>query len=591
MGHLKTKNQSYKIESCAKNMPLTKVEIRRGAYYDSIVLMELQASLKSLPGIINAGVMMGLAANKELLKRNGLLTKEAEAAQPDDLIISIQGDGDASAKAALAEVDNLFSHRRSSVQQDYLPKSIEAAVKMLPNAAWVLISVAGYYAAGVAREALRFKKNVFLYSDNLTLEDEISLKKEASGQGLMIMGPDCGTAIINGIGFGFANHVRRGPIGLVGASGTGLQQVTARIHQLGSGITHAIGTGGRDISRDVEGVTARQGLDLLQRDLDTKVIILISKPPAQEVATLLLQEARITNKPVVVNFIGYPLFAATEKGDNLHFTSSLDETAELAVKLANASEDSTSGEKSQPDPLGEKQLFLRGLFSGGTLAHECLLILQNYLPVIYSNIPLKKEYTLSDSLVSQGNTIIDMGEDEFTVGRPHPMLDNSLRVERLKREANDPAVGIILMDVVLGYGAHPDPANELAPAISEARAFAKETGRELEIVVVVVGTDEDPQGIASQIKRLQAAGARVETSTRVVGAYVGQRLQLSGKIKQLPAVDLAVLKQSIEVINVGLESFAASVSAQNAVVVHVDWRPPAGGNEKLISILERMKKK
>jgi FdrA protein len=462
---------------------------------------------------------------------------------------------------------------------------------MLPGAAWVLISVAGHYAAGVAREALRFKKNVFLYSDNLTLEDEISLKKEASEQGLMIMGPDCGTAIINGIGFGFANYVRRGSIGLVGASGTGLQQVTARIHQLGSGITHALGTGGRDLSGDVKGVTARQCLDLLQRDLATKVIVLISKPPAREVASLLLQDARMTNKPVVVNFIGYPSFASPQEGDNLFFTSSLDETAELAVKLAVSSEDSTPGEESQPGSSGEERLCLRGLFSGGTLAHESLLILQNYLPVIYSNIPLKKEHKLSDSRVSQGNTIIDMGEDEFTVGRPHPMLDYSLRIERLKQEADDPAVVVILMDVVLGYGAHPDPADELAPAISGARAAAIDTGRELEIVVVVVGTDEDPQDIVSQIERLQAAGARVETSTSAAAAYAGQRLQVSNKIKQPPAVDPAVLNQPVEVINVGLESFAASISAQNAAVVHLDWRPPAGGNEKLISILERLKKK
>ncbi|MFQ5864987.1 MAG: acyl-CoA synthetase FdrA [bacterium] len=572
-------------------MAVTKVEIRRGTYYDSLVLMELQVSLIARPGIINAGVMMGLAANKDLLKKNGLLTKEAEAALPDDLIISIEGDDDAAVEAALADVDNLLCRRRTIGEQEYRPKSIEAAAKMLPAAAWVLISVPGRYAADVAHEALRLKKNVFLYSDNVTLEDEILLKKEASNQGLLLMGPDCGTAIVNGIGFGFANRVRRGPIGLVGASGTGLQQVTARIHQLGSGITHALGTGGRDLSKEVGGVTARQVLDLLQRDPDTRVIVLISKPPAPEVASVLLRNARLTGKPVVVNFIGYSSPVGSEKGDNLHFTPSLDEAAELAVRLATSTAVSTPREQSQVSSLAQGQLYLRGLFSGGTLAHESLLILQNYLPVIYSNIALKTEHKLADSWVSQGHTIIDLGEDEFTVGRPHPMLDNSLRLERFRQEADDSTVAIILMDVVLGYGAHPDPASELAPAISEARARAKAAGRELEIVVVVVGTDEDPQDLASQIERLQAAGARVETSTRAAGTYVGQRLQAIGEPKQLPAVDLAVLQQSVEVINVGLESFAASISAQKASVIHVDWRPPAGGNDKLISILKRMKKK
>jgi FdrA protein len=232
---------------------------------------------------------------------------------------------------------------------------------------------------------------------------------------------------------------------------------------------------------------------------------------------------------------------------------------------------------------------LRGLFSGGTLAYEALLILRNYLPVVYSNVPLEKEQALENPMVSEGHTIIDLGEDEFTVGRLHPMLDNSLRLQRLEQEANDPTVAIILLDVVLGYGAHPDPASELAPAISKARARAKDAGRELEFVVVVVGTDEDPQDVAAQIEQLKAAGARVETSSLAASSYVGQRLQNLDEPKRLPPVDLQVLQQPLQAINVGLESFTESLSAQEARVVHVDWRPPAAGNEKLMSILERMK--
>ncbi len=569
---------------------MTKIEIRRGAYYDSLVLMELQVALMALPGISNAGIMMGLEPNKEILKQNGLLSEEAEAALPDDLIISLEGDGEAAVEAALAEVDNLLNRQREIGDQEYQPKSIEAAVKILPDARWVLVSVPGKYAADVAREALRFQKNVFLYSDNVSLKDEVQLKKEASKQGLLLMGPDCGTAIVNGIGFGFANHVRRGPIGLVGASGTGLQQVTARIHQLGSGITHALGTGGRDISSEVGGVTARQALDLLARDAETKAIVLISKPPAPEVASILLQNARRADKPVVVNFIGYPSPSNCEQGDNLHLTSSLDEAAELAVRLAASTTVSTPSGRSQASSLASGQLYLRGLFSGGTLAHESLLILQNYLSVIYSNIPLRKEHKLTDSQISQGHTILDLGEDEFTVGRPHPMLDHTLRLQWLEQEAHDPAVAVILLDVVLGYGAHPDPAGELAPAIAKARAHAKKGGRDLEIVVVIVGTDEDPQDLSAQIECLQAAGARIETSTRVACAYVGNHLQAVGEPNELPPVDLEVLHKSVHVINVGLESFSASVSKQQASVIHVDWRPPAGGNEKLISILQRMKK-
>ena len=314
-------------------MAITKVEIRRGTYYDSLVLMQLQVALTSLPGVRNAGVLMGLDTNKEVLRESGLLTPEAEAALTDDLIISIEGDSDAAVDAALTRIDALLSRRRTAVQQDYRPKTLDAAVKMSPDAGWVLVSVPGEYAASVAREALRLKKHLFLYSDNVALEDEVSLKQEAAKQGLLLMGPDCGTAIVNGIGLGFANKVRRGPVGLIGASGTGLQQVTARIHRLDSGITHALGTGGRDLSVEVGGTSALQGLDLLRRDDETKVIVLISKPPAREVAARLLEAARMVEKPVVINFIGYQTSGANGDG-NLFFASTLDDAAELAVKLS-----------------------------------------------------------------------------------------------------------------------------------------------------------------------------------------------------------------------------------------------------------------
>jgi FdrA protein len=573
-------------------MTATKTEIRRGAYYDSIVLMQLQAALAKLSNIQNVGVMMGTEANKDLLAQSGLLSDEAGAALPDDLIISVQGEDEASAQAALKEVDSLLARRQSAVEQmDYLPQSIEAAAKMLPAAGWVLVSAPGRYAAGVARESLRLGKHVFLYSDNVSLEDEISLKQTAAQQKLLLMGPDCGTAIINGVGLGFANRVRRGPIGVVGASGTGLQQVTARIHQLGGGITHAIGTGGRDLSEAVGAITAQQGLDLLSRDPDTRVIILISKPPAPMVADQLLRLARAAGKPVVVNFIGYTPPAHLSHQDTLCFASSLDQTAELAIRLAHSTQTSTVSETAEVLPFAKGQRYLRGLFSGGTLAYEALLILQDYLPVVYSNAPLNKEYRLANPLVSQAHTIIDLGEDEFTVGRLHPMLDNTLRLQRLQQEANDPGVAIILLDVVLGYGAHPNPAGELAPAIATAIAQAREAGRYLEVVAIVVGTDEDPQNMAEQLHQLQEAGARVETNNEVAIRYIGQRLQALNPPGRFPPVELAALHQPLNAINVGLESFTQSLVAQQASVIHVNWRPPAGGNQKLMSILERMKQR
>jgi FdrA protein len=571
-------------------MTVTKVDVRFGAYYDSVVLMQLQRSLAALPGILDAGVVMGTEANKEVLAQSDLLAAEAQAAGSDDLVIVVRAQDDAAAQAALDQVDELLTRRRRSIEQEYRPKSLESAAQTMPEAQWVLISVPGRYAAGVARQVLRLGKHVFLYSDNVSLDDEIALKQMAAEKGLLVMGPDCGTAIVNGVGLGFANRVRRGPIGLVAASGTGLQQVSARIHQLGGGITCGLGTGGRDLSEKVGAITTRQGLDLLSRDPETRAIVLVSKPPAPKVAEDVLRVARLASKPVVVEFIGYS--APARHQDNLYFAATLDEAAQLAVDLAGSTSRLESAPDLKPDRFAPGQRYLRGLFSGGTLAYEAQLILKGYLPHVYSNAPLDKSYRLANSLVSQDHTIVDLGEDEFTVGRLHPMMDNDLRIRRLQQEAEDPEVAVILLDVVLGYGAHPDPAGELAPAIARACARAEEAGRHLEVVAVVVGTDEDPQGFDAQVQQLKAAGARVETGNETATRYVGQLLQALNPqppMSNPQPVDLAALHQPLAAINVGLESFTASLAAQEASVIQVDWRPPAGGNERLMGILERMR--
>jgi len=568
------------------------VEIRSGAYYDSAFLMQLQGFLADQPGVLDVGVVMGTDANKDVLAQSGLLVHEAQDALADDLVIVIKGETEEAAQLALSKVDELIASRRSrGGDEDYLPKTVASAAAMLPEAQWVLVSVAGRYAAGVARQALAQNKHVFLYSDNVSVEDEVALKQEAASKGLLVMGPDCGTAIINGIGLGFANKVRAGSIGMVAASGTGLQQVSVRIHQMGGGLTHAIGTGGRDVKDAVGAITVRQGLDLLSRDPDTKVIVLVSKPPSKKVADDLVQAARRAGKPVVIDFIGYA--TALRQVENIYFATTLDEAAQLAVELSQVDADWGASDVSKFAP---EQKYLRGLFSGGTLAYESLLILHNYFPGVYSNIPLSEEYRLKDSLVSQEHTLIDLGEDEFTVGRLHPMMDNDLRVRRIAKEAADPETAVILLDVVLGYGAHADPASELAPAIAAAIQTAKEAGRHLEVVAVVSGTDEDPQDMAAQIEALEQAGARVETSNDQAANYVGRLLKALEERdvtseESASGVDLATLKQPLAAINVGLESFTESLEAQGARVVHVDWRPPARGNEKLAGILERMRSK
>ncbi len=561
-------------------------EIRGGAYYDSVVLMQLQRELVALPGVLDAGVVMGTDANKDILTQSDLLTPEAQRAGADDLIIVVKAESEEAARNALGQVDALLTQRQTSTAQEgYRPKTLESAAAMLPDAQWVLVSVAGQYAAGVARKGLELGKHIFLFSDNVSLEDEVSLKQKAREKGLLVMGPDCGTAIVNGVGLGFANQVRQGAIGVVAASGTGLQQVTARIHQLGAGITHGLGTGGRDLKEEVGAITALQALDVFRRDPNTRVIVLISKPPAPSVARNLLRAARATGKPVVVDFIG---FDPPKPVDGpLHFARTLDEAAELAVRLWR--EQPQEASEAQESPFAAGQKYVRGLFSGGTLAYEALLILRDMLPNLYANLHLDGVAFLENPMVSTGNTIVDLGEDVFTVGRLHPMMDNDLRIRRLHQEADDPETAVILLDVVLGYGAHPDPASELAPAIAEAQAKAQAAGRHLEFVAVVVGTDEDPQDMTGQIQQLEAAGVKVFTSNQEAVTYAGQRVQALTPLFSGQPVALESLTSPLAAINVGLEIFAESLKTQDADVVWVDWRPPAGGNERLAAILARMR--
>lgn len=553
-------------------------ELRPGVYYDSVVLMQLQRALVELDGVQDAGVVMATQANLDLLEDTGLPIKGVEA-RPEDLLIVIKADTKSAADDALATVDTLLTRRRSAAATTYRPRSLDAAVRQLPQANWALVSIPGRYAAGVSRQALESGKHVFLYSDNVSVEDEIALKQYGREHGLLVMGPDCGTAIINGIGFGFANRARRGSIGLVGASGTGLQAIVTAIHQLGEGISHAIGTGGRDLKREVAAISAHQGLDLLKRDPATKVIVIVSKPPDADVAASLLAAARKTGKPVVINFIGYA--APTQRFENLHFTQTLQESAEQAVALLVDAKDTVT--QSYKNSTPSKRTYLRGLFSGGTLAIETVRALMAFLGEVKTNVTGTGASLLDDPLISQGHTVLDLGEDVFTVGRLHPMIDNDLRMRRMRQEAAEPDVAMLLLDVVLGEGAHPDPASELAPVITEVRKKHK-----VDVAVLLVGTDEDPQGLEQQRKTLEASGASVFNDTMSLVAYTISRLVVA-QPAHLGEIDLESLVSPVAAINIGLETFFDSLSEQGAEVVQVDWRPPAGGDERLMDILAKMK--
>ena len=501
-------------------------------YRDSISLMQLSAMLTALPGVEGVSAIMATPANLALLAEAGLECGRI-AAGPNDLLIAVRGKSpavlEAALAAAVAELDKTPPAAGGGGPAPMPLRSLQMGVASSPEANLALISTPGEYAAAEALKALHLGLNAMLFSDNVDLRDEIGLKQYAKTHDLLLMGPDCGTAIINGVPLGFANVVRRGAIGVVGASGTGTQQVTCLVHRFGAGISQAIGTGSHDLSRPVGGITMLQGIRALAADKATKVIVLVSKPPSPEVAQTVLSEAKRCGKPVVVNFIG----AAPEsiRGKNLHPATTLEHAALAAVALARGRKPPDESPGALPPlrlgPMSSSQRYLRGLYSGGTFCYEASGLLGTSLGAVCSNAAVDPKRRLANIRTSKGHTLIDLGDDVFTRGRPHPMIDFRLRNERLLLEADDPKVAVILFDVVLGFGAHRDPAGELVPVIEKAQAAAAKKGRSIAFVGFVCGTELDPQGFARQEQALRAAGVILADSNaqavRIAASIAGKR--------------------------------------------------------------------
>lgn len=482
----------------------TRVLIRPREYHDSVRLMRVSQALRQEPGVTEAMVMMATPNNRKILATSGLLTPEAEAARPDDLVVALIAETDAQADAAQDRARALLTEQTTSRTAEVLPRTIDAALAAAPEASIATISVPGAHAFGPAKRALELGLNVFLFSDNVSLEDEVRLKDLAEEKGRLVMGPDCGTAIIGGAALGFANQVRRGPVGVIGASGTGMQEITCLLDWLGTGVSHAIGTGGRDLSAEVGGRTMLRALDLLAADAGTEVIVVTSKPPSPEVAEAVIARCATIGKPVVVNFVGDP--DRPQQG-HVEFAGTLSAAAERAARLAGATGQMPVAEGAEALTTGSGR-YLRGLYAGGTLCYEALTLIGDRLGPVQSNLA-KGDLKPADPFRSEGHTIIDLGEDEYTQGRAHPMIDPDTRNRRILAEAADPDTALLLLDLVIGYGAHDDPATALAETLTQARAIA---GRPLPVIVTICGTAGDPQGFDGQVATLRAAGAVVARS-------------------------------------------------------------------------------
>jgi FdrA protein len=500
---------------------VVKLEIRKNAYYDSVTLMLISNEVKKLEGVEEALIGMGTKLNCEIANNIGLATPEFETVTANDLFIAVKCREQSIFEAVRRKVEEHLNKKSEAKGADYTTPTLEGAIKLDPDINMAVISVPGRYAADVAHSCLERNINVMLFSDNVTIDEERTLKEYAYQKELLVMGPDCGTAIINQVPLAFANVVRAGDIGIVAASGTGTQEVVSIIDQLGGGVSQVIGTGGRDLKKEIGGLMMKLSLEALRNDPRTRIITLISKPPAEEIATQILTQAKEAGKEVVVCFIGGDRKEIEDFGLTAAIT--LEDAARKAVALSRGEvvedyQDFAMG-RERAEELAEKeasrlangQRYIRGFYTGGTLCDEAMKLMLPRLKHIYSNIPLQPEDKLDDARNGKSfrHTFLDFGDDEFTVGRPHPMIDPSLRAERVRSEGKDPECAIILVDCVIGYGSHENPAKELSEAILDARESAQKEGRHLIVIASVCGSEGDPQSLNRTRKQLEGAGAFV----------------------------------------------------------------------------------
>ena len=439
----------------------------RSAYADSVALLQVSRDVQALPGIVTAQVAMATPLNLEVI--SGLGFDVPSAASPHDMVVALRLDADGDLTAALAAVDRSLAPAAPTSgggggAPTVAPRTTGSAIAGLP--ATVLVSVPGPSAFVEAMDALDAGCDVMVFSDHVPVEQELALKQVARARDLLVMGPDCGTAVVGGLGLGFANLTRPGPVGLVAASGTGCQQLLALLDHAGVGVTHALGVGGRDLSAEVGGLATLEALRRLDADDEVELVVLVSKPPAAEVATRVEQYAAALATPVETALLG------PGRPD-------LTAAAEATLRRLGVTPPAwpVAGE-ARPGRGG----LLHGLFAGGTLCEESRLIATE---------------------AGAPGSFTDFGDDDYTAGRAHPMIDPTLRLDELRRVAADPTTGVVLLDVVLGHGADADPAATLAPVLA---------GIDVPVVVTVVGTALDPQDRDRQVAALVEAGAEVHLS-------------------------------------------------------------------------------
>jgi FdrA protein len=503
--------------------------IRRNQYYDSVFLMGVNKRLSEARGVQQTAVLMGSETNRRLLSDIGLRDAQIDAAQPNDLIVAVIAGTPDDVREALGRLDEWLQAGQENTPASGC-RTLEDGLAQRSDANLAVISLPGEYAAREARKALEAGLSVFLFSSNVSMDDELALKQFASQQGLVVMGPDCGTSLIGGVGIGFANAVRKGPIGAVGASGTGLQEFTSQVHNAGFGISHAIGTGSHDLSDRIGGLTT---FAALEADPQTEVVALISKLPATRTLKKVRERLTTYKKPVIGCFLGTRF---KQEGTSAVYQAArtIDEAVQRALMAVGGQTPLLAQDSYGLDVVdwlarerrawAPEQQYLRGLFAGGTFCYQTQQILRDASIAVNSNAPLDQRHKLAHPDRSWQHTALDMGDDYYTLGRPHPMIDGTLRRKRILSEGRDPQAAILLLDFVLGYNASKDPVGEVLDAIVEARQTAQKRSGHLTVVASICGTEDDPQDLNLQARMLREAGVCVFQSNARAAAFCSELL-------------------------------------------------------------------
>jgi len=580
---------------------MIKTSVKKGSYHDSVTLMLLTNEVSALEGVNKVSIMMATPANKDIFKQSGLETEELLQATPNDMVVVADITDESVLDSVMKAIDEYFSREASSEakkQGNASVKSWDKALAKLPDADIAVISIPGAYAALEADRALDEDMNVFMFSDNVTIEDEKKLKDKAHSKGLCVMGPDCGTGIIQSVPIAFTNKVAPGSIGIIGASGTGIQELTTIIDRLGEGVNNAIGTGGRDLSEAVGGTTMMDIIDAMESDDTVKVLIVISKPPAKSVREKIAARLSVYTKPVITLFLGEK---PEYHEEGYYHTYTLDEAARLAVSLVRGEtvpEGKVDVDESDFYKAEDKKT-IKAYYSGGTLAGEAAMLIKDALEL---HIPPEKAEGFM--LKTDGHIVVDLGDDVYTQGKPHPMIDPAKRIECMEEAIDDESTGVILFDIMLGYGSHEDMAGALLPTIKKLQAKAASMNRKVFFVSTVCGTRSDYQGYDEAVNKLKAAGVIVcETNMlacRTAIQAIGHDFKVSNKeirpkkvsdFKPAKASEklLAMLSNKPKIINIGLKSFADVAEKFGCEVVQYDWMPPAGGDIQLIKALNYLR--